>query len=164
MALERNNPLPPNRMYYVDVPPDDQQDFADWLSRHKSTVKVRSTTREPMKTGFFWDSDDYLEKYVFEVKEPVFWEGPGYPSKGAATDPNATTDKKAQQIKNAVYGLYEQEKAYQPIDDPDIEPEDSEAYKAFKKGAWVVGGVLAGVVAVHAVFSSALPKLLLRKT
>lgn len=152
MALERRNPLPPNRLYYVDVPPDDQQDFADWLRRYKPAVKVRSTTREPMETGLLWDSSDYLEKYIFEVTAPlVFWEGPGFPTIGQSTEENPD-------LMAGINDLYQKEAV-----DTGKEVE-SERLKAFKKGAWIVGGVLAGVVAVHAFVGSALPKLLLRRT
>lgn len=150
MAVERNNPLPPNRVYLVNVEPDDQQDFDDWLRRYKGAVKVRSTTREPMETGVLWDSDEYLNKYIFEVVAPlVFWEGPGFPTKGEET-------VEYENYKGVISG-----KVGQDIYKADAE---SEGMKTLKKGAWIVGGVLAAVVAVNALVGTALPKLLLGKS
>jgi hypothetical protein len=145
MAVERTNPLPPNRIYLVEVSPDSQEDFREWLSRYKGAVKVKSTTREPMETGLLWDSSDYLDKYIFEVTAPlVFWDGPGFPTIGENTI-------EYENYQNVITG-----KTPKAV--------ESEAMKTFKKGAWVIGGVLAGVVAVHAFVSTALPKLILRKT
>lgn len=76
MAVERNNPLPPNAAYWVHVPPADQPAFTAWLTAYRGAVKVRSTSR---------DADNGWDWVLFEVAAPlVWWEGPGLPTKADA--------------------------------------------------------------------------------
>lgn len=71
MALERNNPLPPDVRYWVDVAPADQAAFTAWLNRNRGAVGVVSSSRD----GNGWDW------VLFETLAPlVWWEGPGYPT------------------------------------------------------------------------------------
>lgn len=73
MALERNNPLPPNARYWVDVAPADQSAFTLWLNTNRQAVKVISTSR---------DADNGWDWVLFEVQAPlVWWAGPGLPTK-----------------------------------------------------------------------------------
>lgn len=72
MALERNNPLPPNARNWVDVSPADRAAFTAWLNANRGAVKVISTRRDP---------DNGWEWVLFEVQAPgVIWEGPGLPT------------------------------------------------------------------------------------
>lgn len=76
MALERNNPLPPNQSLWVHVPPADQPAFTAWLNSYRGAVKVRASQRDP-DNGWDW--------VLFEVTAPlVWWEGPGLPTKAEA--------------------------------------------------------------------------------
>jgi len=74
VAVERNNPLPPNARYWVDVSPADQPAFNAWLAANRSAVKVLSSSN---RDGWDW--------LLFEVVAPlVWWEGPGFPTKADA--------------------------------------------------------------------------------
>ena len=83
MAIERNNPLPPNAVYWVHVPPADQPAFTAWVAAYRGAVKVRTTQRDP-DNGWDW--------VLFEVVAPlVWWEGPGLPTK-AESDVKSESD------------------------------------------------------------------------
>lgn len=85
MALERNNPLPPNARYWVDVAPADQPAFTAWLNSYRGAVKVLSSQRDG---GNGWDW------ILFETVAPlVWWEGPGLPTK-ATDDVRSESDVK----------------------------------------------------------------------
>lgn len=72
MAVERQNPLPPNGRYWVDVSPQDQPAFTAWLNAYRTGVKVVSTTH---------DSNNGWDWVLFETTAPlVWWEGPGFPT------------------------------------------------------------------------------------
>ena len=87
MALERNNPLPPNARYWVDVAPADQAAFSAWLTINRAAVKVVSSSRDPA-SGWEW--------VLFETTAPlVWWEGPGYPTKA---DPTVARESDVKQI------------------------------------------------------------------
>jgi hypothetical protein len=74
VAVERNNPLPPNARYWVDVSPADRTAFNAWLAANRSAVKVVSSSN---RDGWDW--------VLFEVVAPlVWWEGPGFPTKAEA--------------------------------------------------------------------------------
>jgi hypothetical protein len=73
MAVERQNPLPSNRYYWVDVGPEDAVKFGTWLNHYKEQVVVRG--RQGGANGWEW--------VLFEVTAPlVWWDGPGFPSIG----------------------------------------------------------------------------------
>lgn len=83
MAIERNNPLPPNAVYWVHVPPADQPAFTAWLAAYRGAVKVRTSQR---------DQDNGWDWVLFEVTAPlVWWEGPGLPTK-AESDVRTESD------------------------------------------------------------------------
>lgn len=68
MAIERRNPLPAGR-YWVDVPASKLPAFQSWLTAHSGEVITRQTEESPETA---W--------YLFDVKAPVPWEGPGFPT------------------------------------------------------------------------------------
>jgi hypothetical protein len=77
VAMERSNPLPPNARYWVDVAPEDQPAFSQWLAAYRGAVQVVSTKRDG-RSGWEW--------VLFAVNAPlVFWEGPGFPTIADAT-------------------------------------------------------------------------------
>lgn len=77
MALERNNPLPPNARYWVDVSPSDTPGFNAWLASYRNAVAVVSSKLDP-SNGWTW--------VLFETTAPlVWWQGPGYPTRADAT-------------------------------------------------------------------------------
>lgn len=72
--MQRENPLPAGR-YWVDVFEADQPAFRLWLESHSGPVKVVSTESHPADGG-----GPARDWYLFEVAEPVPWEGPGFPT------------------------------------------------------------------------------------
>lgn len=69
MTLERKNPLPQNR-YWVDVPEANLPAFQEWLAERPTQIHVEST--DQALADLTW--------YLFEVKQPVPWFGPGTPT------------------------------------------------------------------------------------
>jgi len=69
-ALMRESPVPPGA-YWVDVLTAKQDAFNLWLRANAGKLVVRETRPFPAGGG---------HTYLFEVKEPVHWEGPGYPT------------------------------------------------------------------------------------
>lgn len=100
MALQRQNPLPVGR-YWVDVTEKDFSKFEEWLKRNTSVhvVTVEETPRKQVSPGEagpigyaeYWPATRW---YLFDVKVPTAWEGPGFPSiaKGETTKDD-TVDK-----------------------------------------------------------------------
>lgn len=78
-AVERQNPLPAGR-YWIDIFDKDSDAFGAWLSSNKVTVVVRATEH--------FESTPTRDWYLFEVKVPTPWNGPGFPTVAA---PNVTT-------------------------------------------------------------------------
>lgn len=66
--LERRNPLPPGR-YWTIVPEANEQAWTAWVKRTRPKMYIE--VLEPREGGAF---------YLFVVKEPVTWEGPGLPT------------------------------------------------------------------------------------
>ncbi len=94
MAIERQNPLPPNATYWVHVPPADQPAFTAWLNAYRGAVKVRTTQRDP-DNGWDW--------VLFEVAAPlVWWEGPGLPTKAEADVRNESDVVQVPTVESAV--------------------------------------------------------------
>lgn len=87
-AVERRNPLPPG-IYWVDVigtvsafgvPDNSELDkFRDWSRRNASKLHIIRTvsTAAEFDFGFVEPAHDW---YLFQVKAPVTWEGPGLPT------------------------------------------------------------------------------------
>jgi hypothetical protein len=69
MTLESKNPLPIGR-YWVDVPEVNLPDFQAWLADRPTQIHVEST--DQALSDLTW--------YLFEVKSPVPWFGPGTPT------------------------------------------------------------------------------------
>jgi len=77
MALVRTNPLPVG-VYWQDIyPGTDQPAWTNWLARNKGKVAVRKTTMHDQEVD---SSRGRGTWYLFEVKSPVTWEGPGFPT------------------------------------------------------------------------------------
>jgi hypothetical protein len=73
-AMQRANPLPIGK-YWVDVFTPQEGAFRDWLQRNKANVVVTTTeTFDPI------DSYEGRVWRLFEVRAPVTWEGPGFPT------------------------------------------------------------------------------------
>jgi hypothetical protein len=73
-ALQRTNPLPAGK-YWIDVFTPQEAAFQDWLRRNKTHVIVTTTeTFDPIDD---WPGRTWR---LFEVKAPVSWEGPGFPT------------------------------------------------------------------------------------
>jgi hypothetical protein len=88
MAVERANPLPVGR-YWVDVPTSSKESFEEWLqARQGGSVIVRSI--EPGAE---------VDWFLFDVLEPVQWDGPGYPTiaSGQVYSKNDTVDRPEQE-------------------------------------------------------------------
>ena len=87
MAVIRTNPLPVG-VYWQDIfPGKDEPAWSAWLTKNKGKVLVRKTTahENPPSPG-----EPRGSWVLFEVKEPVTWEGPGFPTvapAGVATTP-----------------------------------------------------------------------------
>ena len=97
MAIERNNPLPPNASYWVHVPPADQPAFTAWLTANRGAVKVRTSQRDP-DNGWDW--------LLFDVTAPlVWWEGPGLPTKADADVRNESDVVQAPTVESATEKL-----------------------------------------------------------
>lgn len=101
MALQRQNPLPPD-IYWVDVTEKDFEPFESWLESNSLTVHVRTVEETPRKQvtpgasgpiGYaeYWPATRW---YLFEVKAPTPWNGPGFPNiAGAVTSKDETVDQ-----------------------------------------------------------------------
>lgn len=90
MAVERANPLPPNRRYWVDVSPADRPAFEGWLAAYRHALRIVSTKRDANA----WDW------VLFEVTAPlVWWEGPGFPTIAGA---DVTSEDDVKQIPKVV--------------------------------------------------------------
>lgn len=77
MPIVRTNPLPPG-VYWQDIyPGTDQPAWTNWLAKNKGRVLVRKTTQHDKVID---DTRGRGTWYLFEVKEPVVWEGPGFPT------------------------------------------------------------------------------------
>lgn len=87
MALQRQNPLPVGR-YWVDVTEKDFSKFEEWLKTNTASLQVITTEekeRRPVTPGEtgpigysqYWPATRW---YLFDVKAPVNWEGPGFPT------------------------------------------------------------------------------------
>jgi hypothetical protein len=80
--LERKNPLPIGR-YWVDVPSADLPTFQQWLADRPTQIHVDGTA---LRESNNWlnnlggGSNADVTWYVFTVKSPVPWFGPGTPS------------------------------------------------------------------------------------
>lgn len=91
MALERRSPLPVG-IYWIDAFGDNRARLAEWLSSHRSTVKVRKSTAYQEPPG------DWA---LFEVLAPTPWNTPsslGYPTiaeRGKETTPEDTVKRPA---------------------------------------------------------------------
>jgi hypothetical protein len=73
-AMMRTNPLPVGK-YWVDVFTPQEAAFQNWLQRNKANVAVTTTESfDPVGDfpGRVWR--------LFDVRAPVTWEGPGFPS------------------------------------------------------------------------------------
>lgn len=79
--LERKNPLPIGR-YWVDVFEKQFAAFDAWLEKNRDKTDV--ITQENFEGGGlpFDRKNDFPPRrwYLFEVLEPVRWEGPGLPT------------------------------------------------------------------------------------
>lgn len=78
MALERRNPLPIGT-YWVDVFADDIDAFRAWIVKNKDLVRVIRTESHAESEWHSFGSYPARDWYLFDVIEPVKWEGPGYP-------------------------------------------------------------------------------------
>lgn len=87
MPIVRTNPLPPG-VYWQDIfPLRDQPAWSQWLAKHKGKVLVRKTSPHDKEVDETFGRGDWV---LFEVKQPVVWEGPGFPSiaeKGVGMNP-----------------------------------------------------------------------------
>jgi hypothetical protein len=125
-AMERANPLPAGR-YWVDVFTLQEAAFQDWLKRNKANVMVTTTeSYDPIdgNPGRVWR--------LFEVRTPVTWEGPGFPT--IATPEIKTSEDTVQRPP--------------PTKDPLDKLSDygTDVAKTAKAVLWVVGGVVVIVV------------------
>lgn len=76
MAIQRQiDPLPPG-CYWVDVFSKDFDTFRAWLLENTGKVRVIKTESFPMSGMMGTPARDW---YLFDVLEPVKWEGPGFP-------------------------------------------------------------------------------------
>ena len=78
MSVERANPLPVG-WYWVVVPSEThptekmtEPAFNQWLATHRDRVRVAKTAYIEGDGGYYWTW------YLFAVREPVEWLGPGY--------------------------------------------------------------------------------------
>lgn len=87
MAIERRNPLPVGQ-YWVDVFSKDQLSFAGWIADNASSLTVD-------KKETFISTDPPHEWYLFTVKIPVQWNGPGFPTinQAGASTSSETADR-----------------------------------------------------------------------
>lgn len=92
-AVQRANPLPAGR-YWVDVFAPDSDAFNGWLSTNRLTVTVRQTEH--------YDSAPARDWYLFEVKAPTPWAGPGLPT---IADASVTSSSDTVQKPDPVPGL-----------------------------------------------------------
>lgn len=69
MAIERRNPLPVGH-YWVHVEAGDSQAFNSWLMASGDAVQVVAS--QAPRDGWEW--------VRFDVRRPVVWLGPGYPT------------------------------------------------------------------------------------
>lgn len=89
-GVERRNPLP-NGTYWVDVFASKATAFRAWLARNRSSVRVVRTASFPAQHPY--EARDW---YLFEVRAPVRWEGPGLPTIATpATTPESTVQRPA---------------------------------------------------------------------
>lgn len=127
MAVERDNPLP-RGIYWVDVPGPEQAAFRGWLNLHAGPGHVRVLRTRSTEARDEWPAVDW---YLFEVQQPVQWDGPGFPSiaeQGEETTPEDTVDR------------------------PPPEPGPLEQFEdAVTEGAGKTIGVVAGTAAIGSV-------------
>jgi len=77
--VERANPLPIGK-YWVDVFDKDAPSFQGWLDSNKNAIHVDATQTFPAVTHWFEPDEPGRTWYLFSVKNPVQWEGPGLPT------------------------------------------------------------------------------------
>lgn len=80
MTLERRNPLPVG-IYWADIFEPDMPAFREWLTKNKKDVGVIRTQSfgRIAKSGLTTETWKAHDWYLFQVIEPVHWEGPGFP-------------------------------------------------------------------------------------
>ncbi len=76
MSLQRANPLPPGK-YWVDVPVDQVVSFDAWSLANAATGALHVDATSQYNDGWGW--------YLFTVKAPVAWNGPGFPTIASAS-------------------------------------------------------------------------------
>jgi hypothetical protein len=100
--IVRENPLPPG-FYWQDISQSkDEPAWGEWLKKNKDKVKRRTTSGSK---DLVWT--------LFEVLEPVTWEGPGYPTEadyGATTLPTdviqaPTVEEPSETIEKAAFSF-----------------------------------------------------------
>ena len=139
---QRANPLPTGR-YWVDVFTPQEAAFQSWLQKNKANVTVVTTETFPGETHWFGADDPGRTWRLFDVKTPVTWEGPGFPTIADAGTKNSA------------------DTAQRPAPEPDAVDQITHwgsSASAATKTALIVGGVVVAVIVIAGIAYYAPPR------